>query len=1401
MCLTLAPRLLPILILAVFFWPADWAAAQDDDELRVGLVGTYVDGAGNRGQRVDHRIAFTWRDQIPDARLRPGRFSARWKGELMTQRPGKYTLLALVDGRLRISLAGKTVLDQTTGKPRIVKTEDLTMPFGWHAFEVVYEKTNDNAQVSLFWKGPGFQVEPIGRLFHEPTETADKAFQRGQRLSQALRCEACHHDQEASRNATRAADLSNLAGNINKDWLVKWLSAKHDDRAVETGVVVRRMPTFALKDEEAAALAHFLVHRDKAASAPKPVAGKKAVGRELFLSLGCLACHQLEGLGDAGLFGGGDLSKIAEKRPVGFFRQWLKDPRRLNQSHRMPLFDLSGQELNDLAAFLDTMGSRKVPGKAKAGDTDLALGKQLFASHRCTACHDKKGSEPAKHQPPKPLNRDSNWNKACFAAPSRDTHQPGYALSRSDQDALREFYKHVNEGHSAKLSGQSLLMQNNCLSCHARGESLGIRPVATKVVEAHGQLSAVLPAMSPPSLDSIGDKLHDEALRTAIQRSTASRRSWLKVRMPKFRLTDEQLATLTQHFIDQDRIPEMQPADSDPPDETAMKVAGAQLVTTGGFGCTSCHQVGKSIPPKAPLNARGPDLSMLGGRIRRQWFDRFVRNPIRIVPRMEMPTIQLPVQRLLGESLDDQLTAVWYVLNQPDFQPPRPDAVRIVSRRGDATRNERAAVLTDVIRTQESTYVKPFVVGLPNRHNVLFDLATARLASWKLGDTAHQHTEGKTWFWELGGIQVLANQEDSPDVSLVTGDSIMAASSAGQFMTEVDYWRHESGAVEFSYRLRFPGKKKDQVVATRVTQTVAPLRSAGGFESGFRRRVRFDGVPPGSAVRLSVVDVEAAKQAVISAAGTELSLPGSGQVRIRIENGQSTFQKDGSLVSSVATSDANSAEFELSYRTAFPIEASLRPTIEPTVAESVELSVVPGFSAKRLPLDESIMPTAIDWRPDGTLAIASLKGRVWLARDTNGDGLQDELSEFADELAAPYGIAAHDRHIDVVNKYALLRLTDEDADGRADRTETIASGWGHTTDYHDWVVGLPRDAAGNYYIATPCQQDKRSHEAAAYRGKVIQLAPRKPTADNPRRFALKLISGGHRFPMGIARARDGHMFVTDNQGNYNPFNELNHIIPGARYGFINLLERKDGFKPPLTAPAIDIPHPWTRSVNGICFLDTPDPVRRKLRQSAFGPFEGHLVGCEYDTRRLIRMSLEKVGGTFQGAAYPFSFDQPPSGPPLLGPLVCQVSPAGDLYVGNIRDSGWGGSNNIGSLVRLRPSRKGLPPGIAEVRATPQGFVIDFTKLVDRDRAADVANYSISSYTRVSTPQYGGSDKDRRVEKIARVKLSDDGRQAVVRLGELRADFVYEITLRNLSAEELFFPSAAYYTMRVVPKQR
>ena len=1367
-----ASRCICPLVLCIVAWPLTLSAQIEDDEFRSGLIGHYSDHLGHALTRRDATISIAPGDVSVDRRLDGTSLRVRWTGFLMSQAVGEYRLNVYGAGSVQIKLDGETVLSAESKMPEWSVSAPLPLQFDFHPLAVTYDRKDTAGGLRLFWSGPQFQLEPVGPqyLYHDPTQTPDASLQRGELIVRALRCAACHNIAGESQPAD-APTLAHLAGNMHFDWLVNWLA----DATPIQERVSRRMPHFSLSKSDSEAIGAYLFEQSKPIKR-RTVDKKKtdlAKGKQLLLTTGCLACHQLGGVGQSGLFAGGDLIAIAAKRPPDFFAHWLAAPEELNPRHRMPVFALSKDELRDLAAHLATLGTAPERTEApESTDEQIALGRRLFEKLQCAACHERANAE--KHSPRREFAAVINWDDSCATKPN--DKRPGYQLSDEDRHAVAQFVAETMKRPDAipRINARQLLAEQNCLACHLRDDSPGLAANLPAVAEAHPEVAELLPAMTPPPLISVGDKLYEQSISDAILRKSVHR-DYLYVRMPKFNLSDEQLQSLVDYFVRSDRVPprsdQRQPPVIDP---LVLHTVGSRLVTTDGFGCTSCHQLGSVEPAKAPLNARGPQLTLLAKRIRREWFERFVRNPLRVIPRMEMPSVQVAVSGLLDDDLDTQLAAVWDVLNTPDFEPPLPNPVRTVRHSGFADREERAVVITDVIRNGKQTYLKPLLIGLPNRTSFLFDLETAALAEWSVGDVAHERTEGKTWFWAAAGTPLLKTELAGSELAIVNGSSESKPETAGQFVTEFDEVFHtDRGGIGFRYRLRFEG-------AMNTTASVTQTFDVESYDTGaVSRRMEVAGLPASTKVKLYLLSSAAADGATASA----------NEIQTRF--GSLAIQQPHRIAddfSVTAMVDRNGqANMTLMYRPRVPIDVF--PTIAPAAPAPppLALDVVPGFETIRLPISNEFMPTAMDWRPDGDLVVASLKGRVWNVSDTDDDGLEDEAVAISDELAAPYGIAAYDQYVDVVNKYSLLRIF-------PDRMVTLASGWGHTTDYHDWAVGLPRDEAGNYYVALPCQQDQRTAPAARYKGSVLKLSPRQPSADDPRLFAIEELTAGHRFPMGIARNRGGEMFVTDNQGNYNPFNELNHVVTGKRYGFINAIDRRPDFKPPLTAPAIDIPHPWTRSVNGICFLDSA-----ASSTTDFGPFEGHLIGCEYDTRRLIRMSLQKVGDNYQGAAYPFSYDTPRSGPPLLGPLVCAVSPRGDLYVGGIRDSGWGGANNVGEIVRLRPRFERLPCGIAEVRANSNGFVIDFTSPIDRQKASQAESYSLSSYTRVSTPAYGGDDQDRRQEQVAGVRVADDGRRVEIQLDDPRAGYVYELHLKNLAPSDgEFFPAEAHYTLRAIP---
>lgn len=1475
---------------AISFWPSATHADEDEDELpkyRSGLVAVYLQADRTPVERIDDDLQFVWRDDVPDARLTAGAFSADWRGRLFVLAPGAYRLHVFVAGQVTLKLNGATVLTVEAAAPGWHETAPITLPYGHHPLEVSYSRTGDDGQFKLHWSGPQFGVEPIPErhFFHEPTQSPTSRFDDGALLVRALRCAACHSLPEQPKPLPAPA-LTHLRGNVRPQWLIEHLLGENqaNDKSGAAGTATRRMPHLPLKRDDAEAITAYLLETSadsakvklpepidppppvekidpSSKKKPKPrTAPSRTIGEQLTRSLGCLGCHRVGELGTAGLFAGTDLSEVAQKRTPDFFVRWFESAATVNVDHRMPQFKLESLEKADLAAYFMQLGEKPndaqepVATEIKSSRALLERGRELVSEHRCGACHRLPG-KPEVPALAKALAPKISADDGCLGSPDERKERPGYRLSDGEQAAISEYLSTVSRtptGDRAADEGRFVLVERNCLGCHSRGLTNGLADRVPAVTAAAPELAAVQAALLPPSLNGVGDKLTDAALIAAIKTERPPLRPWLRVRMPKFDLSETETTAIPTYLIDHDRIPDRPLPQVAESDDVAQRLAARRLVTADGFGCTSCHKIGKAEPSGTiAISAMGTDLSQVGDRLRKPWFDRWVRNPARIIPRMEMPAVQLAVRGVLHDDVNEQLSAVWKVLNEPGFTPPLPNPVRIVRSRNVPGLKESPHVLTDVFQIEDDAFVSSVVIGLPNRHNVLFDLEKNQLAAWWTGDTALERTKGKSWYWEPGGSMIYAKPSKYPSVNdeagrgrihwdgevalgrpgtgTVAGQSVKGLGferpwTDGQNVVVLDELNRDTATVTIAYRLTFRGKAaeksespdasesapfdnftfKAEKVTLGVRQTFEPL-SQGATTTGLRRTWEFTGVPADGELQISPATGEQATPKTLQT-GIWESRPGRPRYEL-IEGGE---LHHGEITPSniVAKPKEGRVKIVVDYLVDLPIDTFPNELPAFPAPPPQKLDVSPGYDGVRLPLPAGEMPTGFAWSADGTLLFASLKGRVFAARDTNGDGLEDALTTLSDDLATPYGLAAatqDDREvIDVITKPALVRLHDDDRDGFYERQEIAADGWGHTDDYHDWAVGLPkiRDAEGRdagYYVALPCQQDDRDEAKARLRGQGLRLTPREPTKDDPRRFTVEPFCGGLRFPMGLAVNRAGQLFASDNQGNYNPFNELNHLQTDKRYGFINKRDRQPDFAPPTESPAVEIPHPWTRSVNGLCFLETPEALRKQTGRDHFGAFEGHLLGCEYNERALIRMSLETVDGVIQGAAYPFTLPVVENAPALEGPNVAAVAPDGDLYVGSLRDSGWGGGQNTGSIVRLTP-RGELPLGLAEVRALPDGFELRFTAEVDQVAASQAKNYSLVRYRRESTPQYGGDDQDRAPVRVNAIETTADGRTVRLRCEPHRAGFVYEFHLQGLTpSEAMLFPAEAHYTMKRVPK--
>ncbi|MCC5938930.1 MAG: c-type cytochrome [Lunatimonas sp.] len=87
-------------------------------------------------------------------------------------------------------------------------------------------------------------------------------------------------------------------------------------------------------------------------------------------------------------------------------------------------------------------------------------------------------------------------------------------------------------------------------------------------------------------------------------------------------------------------------------------------------------------------------------------------------------------------------------------------------------------------------------------------------------------------------------------------------------------------------------------------------------------------------------------------------------------------------------------------------------------------------------------------------------GKVKLLEDTNGDGIMDKSTVFADSLILPTGIMRWKQGVLVTDPPHVWYLEDTDGDGRADRKEVLLTGFARSNPQHN--VNSPRLAMDNW---------------------------------------------------------------------------------------------------------------------------------------------------------------------------------------------------------------------------------------------------------------------------------------------------------------------------------------------------
>ncbi len=514
---------------------------------------------------------------------------------------------------------------------------------------------------------------------------------KGKELFISLGCHGCHNVEGYENLHKAAPSLKRVGSKVDPSWLVRWIK--------EPGKYLpdTKMPNFRLSEEEALSIAAYLISQSDS-NYHEPIKyskGNAKNGETLFKTVGCLGCHKIGSDGNAFA---PNLSNVANKVKPDWLVNWFLDPKGYNPHTVMPKFRLTAQQAQDLSTFLLTAGAKQPDSKYEEevkSQERIKKGKELIAKRGCSACHDINGVENVRIGPE--LNKigaklahhldfgnthdvEHTWvswieNKlkdpTIYNTEVIQANMPTFNLSDNDRKAVAvflrslagkvmpsNFIKQLSAREFEIDQGRKAIARYNCKGCHKiDNEGGGILKFYK------GKFNA------PPPLEMgglhVGDRLKDSWMYSFL-REPSPVRGWLKVKMPTFLFSQDDIYYITRYFVNfaEDKVPYERGIRDIPPDDYLKE--GRKLVLA--FECEECHD---------QKGSRGPKFSVVSKRVRKDWAKNWLKNTQTLYPGTKMPDhwplkdgkrvvlSKFPkAMDMLDGDVDKQIDAIWeYIAN------------------------------------------------------------------------------------------------------------------------------------------------------------------------------------------------------------------------------------------------------------------------------------------------------------------------------------------------------------------------------------------------------------------------------------------------------------------------------------------------------------------------------------------------------------------------------------------------------------------------------------------------------------------------------------------------------------------------------------------------------------------
>jgi glucose/arabinose dehydrogenase len=444
---------------------------------------------------------------------------------------------------------------------------------------------------------------------------------------------------------------------------------------------------------------------------------------------------------------------------------------------------------------------------------------------------------------------------------------------------------------------------------------------------------------------------------------------------------------------------------------------------------------------------------------------------------------------------------------------------------------------------------------------------------------------------------------------------------------------------------------------------------------------------------------------------------------------------------------------------------------------------------------------ALELLPDGRIAVGTRRGEVWLiANACDSDPKKAKFTRFAHGMNEILGLASRDGWLYVTHRPDLTRIRDTDGDGKADLFEQVTDGWGVSGDYHEYAFSSPFDRQGNLWIAL-CLTGSFSSDSK-FRGWAVKVTPDGKMVP---------VASGVRSPGGVGFNAEGDVFYTDNQGPWNGACALKQIVEGGFCGHPDSFKWYSEPEARYLGPAPAVPRSGSRMATEAKRIPQLVPPAvlfpyGKMGQSAsgiecdttggrFGPFGGQLFVGDQTHSTVMRVYLEKVGGRYQGACFPFraGFGS--------GVVPVRFGRDGSLFVGGT-NRGWGSRGpHVFAIERLLWTGK-VPFEVHQMRARRDGFELTFTRPVDARSAGKPDSYAMKTFTYIYQASYGSPEVDQTTPKITRAEVAADRRSVRLFVDDLQEGHIHDLALpgvRSAEGQPLLHPQA-YYTLNYLPSK-